>query len=103
VGQWIQDRGYSYNRQKDLFTFYMKDSTQHVEQVHYYDPKPTNFESAEKVVVVGQYQQEGFVAKRILMKCPSKYKNNQLETQQASTGPGQTNSYSRTEAQGSDL
>lgn len=73
VGQWVQREQSSYDQNKDLFSFYMKDTLQRVELVHYYDPKPINFEQAEKVVVVGGYKQDQFVADKIVMKCPSKY------------------------------
>lgn len=73
VGKWIKRDQASYNPQRDLFQFYLQDTLNNVELVHYYDPKPTNFEQAEKVVVIGGYEQQRFVADKIVMKCPSKY------------------------------
>ena len=35
--------------------------------------KPGNFDEAEKVVVIGKYQEGAFHANQILVKCPSKY------------------------------
>jgi len=73
VGKWIKRDQASYDPQRDLFQFYLQDTLNNVELVHYYDPKPTNFEQAEKVVLIGGYEQERFVADKIVMKCPSKY------------------------------
>jgi cytochrome c-type biogenesis protein CcmE len=73
VGRWINRDQANYNPQRDLFQFYLEDTLNQVELVHYYDPKPTNFEQAEKVVVIGGYEQDRFVADKIVMKCPSKY------------------------------
>ena len=55
------------------FQFFVKDSLNNVEKVFYYDPKPNNFDQADKVVLIGGYKKEGFVADRIVTKCPSKY------------------------------
>ena len=41
--------------------------------------KAEYFETADKIVVIGKYEGDVFVADKILMKCPSKYQNNQLE------------------------
>lgn len=73
VGKWIERDNAAYDPSRDLFQFTMQDTLGSVERVHYYDPKPTNFEQAEKVVVIGGYEGENFVAEKIVMKCPSKY------------------------------
>ena len=73
VGEWVNRESAQYDAQRDLFTFYLQDTTQFTELVHYYDPKPNNFEQAEKVVIVGGYKNEQFIADKIVMKCPSKY------------------------------
>ncbi|MEM6633292.1 MAG: cytochrome c maturation protein CcmE [Bacteroidota bacterium] len=73
VGEWVNREASEYDSNRDLFTFYMADTTESVELVHYYDPKPNNFDQAEKVVVVGGYDQDRFIADKIVMKCPSKY------------------------------
>lgn len=78
VGEWVNRESSSYDPQHDLFTFYMQDTMNVVEQVRYYDPKPINFESAERVVIIGGYEQEGFVADKIIMKCPSKYEDTDI-------------------------
>lgn len=79
VGKWVNRELSSYDPSRDLFQFYLQDSTSHTELVHYYEPKPTNFESAEKVVVIGSYKDQGFVADKIVMKCPSKFEATDLQ------------------------
>lgn len=41
--------------------------------VEYSGTKPGNFEQADKVVVIGRYQNGIFLADQLLVKCPSKY------------------------------
>jgi len=41
--------------------------------VVYSGTKPSNFEQADRVVVIGKYENEVFVADQLLVKCPSKY------------------------------
>jgi len=79
VGEWVNRDQAQYDANQDLFTFYLQDTTQQVELIHYYDPKPNNFEQAEKVVVVGGYEAERFVADKIVMKCPSKYEEEEIK------------------------
>lgn len=73
VGQWVRDRHYQYDPDRNLFSFYMQDDAGVVRQVHYPHPKPANFEDAEKLVIEGTTSGEAFVANHILVKCPSKY------------------------------
>ena len=73
VGTWVEDRPTHYDRAQNVFTFYMRDQTGTVHKVRYPNPKPSNFEQAEQVVVEGQMKDEAFAAHHILVKCPSKY------------------------------
>lgn len=59
--------------QKLMFAFDLVDVNNEIGRVVYAEPKPVDFERAEKVVVVGKMDGEQFVAEKILMKCPSKY------------------------------
>ncbi len=71
VGSWVmKDRAIN---ETNAFTFYMKDTTDQVSLVKFYNPMPGNFESADRIVVEGKYEGNEFVADNILMKCPSKY------------------------------
>jgi cytochrome c-type biogenesis protein CcmE len=61
----------------NLFTFRLIDD--HGEQITvvYDGAKPGNFEQATEVVCVGKYENGSFKAKEILVKCPSKYMEEQ--------------------------
>ncbi len=84
VGTWAKDRPTHYSRAQNAFTFYMRDETGTVRKVRYNNPKPANFEEAEKVVVQGKSRDGVFVADNILVKCPSKYNDAQGLKQKAS-------------------
>jgi len=57
------------------FEFYLMDSLGFESKVIYSEPKPTDFDRSDKVVVIGKFEkQDGdFIANKILLKCPSKY------------------------------
>jgi len=63
----------SFDMEQGLFLFTMKDDDGDLMKVTYAGAKPGNFDQAEKVVVVGQYQDGSLHADQILVKCPSKY------------------------------
>ncbi|MEL7533409.1 MAG: cytochrome c maturation protein CcmE, partial [Bacteroidota bacterium] len=75
VGQWVKRDQADYDMDRDLFKFYLQDENEEEMLVYFYDPKPVNFEQAEKIVIVGSYEKEKavFMADEIQMKCPSKY------------------------------
>ncbi|MEN3040329.1 MAG: cytochrome c maturation protein CcmE [Bacteroidia bacterium] len=77
VAEWVNREQSYYDPQKDLFSFQAKDTLGTVRWVHYPDPKPINFDAAQRVVLIGRYQDTAFYAEKILMKCPSKYKEEQ--------------------------
>lgn len=41
--------------------------------VSYKGIKPENFEHAESIVAIGKYNNDQFIAEKLLVKCPSKY------------------------------
>ncbi|MFL3000607.1 MAG: cytochrome c maturation protein CcmE [Cytophagales bacterium] len=55
------------------FTFEMIDEEGKKENVFYGEPMPPDFLLSEQVVVIGGYENNKFVANEILLKCPSKY------------------------------
>ena len=55
------------------FTFKMIDEDGMKEKVFYGEPMPPDFLLSEQVVVIGGYENNTFVADDILLKCPSKY------------------------------
>lgn len=85
VGNWIQERQFQYDRERNIFSFHMQDESGQVRLVHYMNPKPANFEDAERLVVEGSTRGDVFVADYILVKCPSKYNDERaLEQMQKS-------------------
>jgi len=60
------------------FSFIMIDENKKEQIVEYHEPMPQDFTRSEKVVVVGSYQDDIFVAEKILLKCPSKYQEQKL-------------------------
>lgn len=60
------------------FSFILIDENQKEQKVYYNEPMPPDFTRSEKVVVIGSYQNNAFVANKILLKCPSKYQEEKL-------------------------
>ena len=58
---------------KMSFTFQMIDEDGMKEKVFYGEPMPPDFLLSEQVVVIRGYENNTFVADDILLKCPSKY------------------------------
>lgn len=80
VGVLSKDKPMYYDAEKDpnLFTFYMKDQQGEEHQVTLRAAKPQDFELSEQIVATGSFVDDSFVASSILMKCPSKYKNEEV-------------------------
>ena len=55
------------------FMFEMTDHAGKAATVRFLGAKPSNFDDATNVVVIGKYDGKEFVAKKMLVKCPSKY------------------------------
>jgi len=84
VGTLLKDEngeivGIEDSQDKLSFSFIMVDENSHQQKVHYPKPMPPDFTRSEKVVVVGAYDQQAFVANKILMKCPSKYQETEVK------------------------
>jgi len=62
----------------DRFVFYMSDSDGVSNKVILQKPKPQDFERSEQIVLTGAMENGAFVADEILMKCPSKYKEEEI-------------------------
>ena len=73
------DNGY-FDVKKNLFRFKLKDENGEILQVVYDGAKPGNFDQATHVVCVGRYQNGVFHATDILVKCPSKYQEEGMDT-----------------------
>lgn len=80
VGQLAKDKEMEYNPEKDpnKFSFYLKDLNGDERKVILRAAKPQDFEMSEQIVVTGELEGEDFVASDILMKCPSKYKDEEV-------------------------
>lgn len=61
------------------WTFMLEDENGEMVKVISDDPRPANFEQAISIVAIGQYDngQQAFVADDLLVKCPSKYQEQQ--------------------------
>ena len=60
------------------FSFDMIDEEGTIENVFYGEPMPPDFILSDQVVVIGSYNDKRFIAKEILLKCPSKYTEDQV-------------------------
>jgi cytochrome c-type biogenesis protein CcmE len=63
----------------------MIDSLNYESKVVYNQPKPADLDKSEKLVVVGKMDlaNKCFKADQILLKCPSKYNNNELKVEES--------------------
>ena len=62
----------------NMFSFYLQDVNGKELPVQLMKAKPQDFELSEQVVVTGEVKNNVFVASDILMKCPSKYKDEEI-------------------------
>ncbi len=75
IGKLNRAKPLEYDAEKDAnkFSFYMIDEKGLEKKVVYNNAKPQDFEKSEKVVIIGSMQGDQFIAKSLLLKCPSKY------------------------------
>ena len=75
-----QVAGIEVREDKTSFTFMLVDNEGTAQKVFYNQPVPADFHRSEQVVVIGSYRdKEIFVADKILMKCPSKYQETDVQ------------------------
>lgn len=81
VGHLVTDKPVVYNPETNAnsFSFYMKDESGTERQVICQKEKPAEFERSEQIVLKGSMQGDVFVAHDILLKCPSKYQDEQIQ------------------------
>lgn len=81
VGELARKEDILYEPEKDpnYFAFYMTDKSGEERKVVFQGAKPQDFERSEEIVLTGKMEGEEFHASKILMKCPSKYINDELE------------------------
>lgn len=68
---------YDPSKDANYFSFYMKDKSGVVTKVVFNGTRPTDFEKSTELVLTGKMQGGEFHCSKILMKCPSKYKEEQ--------------------------
>lgn len=80
AGKLSKDKPMTYDPVKDpnKFSFYLKDQNDKEVLVHLMKPKPQDFELSEQVVVTGEMKGDAFIANEVLLKCPSKYKDEEI-------------------------
>jgi cytochrome c-type biogenesis protein CcmE len=64
---------YDAQQNANRFSFYLIDEKGIEKKVIYNNAKPQDFEKSEKVVIIGSMKGDEFMAKSLLLKCPSKY------------------------------
>lgn len=82
IGSLDKTKGLYYDAHKDAnyFSFYIKDKNGSESKVVFDGTKPQDFERSEQIVLVGKMENNEFHASSIQMKCPSKYKQDKLDT-----------------------
>lgn len=80
VGQLAKDKEMYYNPEKDpnYFSFYIQDTDGVEHKVVLFQEKPQDFELSEQIVLTGKMNGDEFHATDMLMKCPSKYKDEEI-------------------------
>lgn len=67
----------------NYLSFYAVDSLGGQTKVVYYNSKPQDLERSERIVMKGKMQKDHFECNDILLKCPSKYKDDKEKLQQS--------------------
>ena len=80
IGYLDKDASMNYDARSNQLEFGAVDKEGIRKKVVYHQPKPQDFERSEEITMKGYSTDSAFVAKEILMKCPSKYnETNELE------------------------
>lgn len=79
-GQLAKDKEMYYNPEEDpnYFSFYLLDRNKEERKVILKNSKPQDFERSEEIVLTGYMEGEDFHATDMLMKCPSKYTDEEV-------------------------
>lgn len=84
VGQLKKDEdnnvaGLQVTEDKLSVSFLMVDSENTEQKVYYNEPMPPDLLRSEQVVVIGSFKENVFIADKILLKCPSKYQEEEIK------------------------
>lgn len=84
VGKLSKDKEMIYDPQTnpDLFIFTMTDNNGEEHKVFLHKSKPQDFERSEQIVLIGSAENGDFHANEILMKCPSKYTDGEVQSKE---------------------
>ncbi|WP_353184756.1 cytochrome c maturation protein CcmE [Parapedobacter lycopersici] len=87
VGVLNKEKALHYEPTEDAnhFSFYMYDNDSTECKVVFRGAKPQDIERSEQIVLTGKMVGNEFHASKILMKCPSKYQENEVEVTEVST------------------
>lgn len=72
----------------NYLSFYAVDSLGGKTKVVFHNSKPTDLEKSERIVMKGTMQADHFECKDILLKCPSKYKDDKKQLEKTLTDAG---------------
>lgn len=80
IGELVKDKEMVYNPEKDpnYFSFYVVDNEGVEKKVVLIGEKPQDFELSEQIVMTGEMKDDHFAASELLLKCPSKYKDEEI-------------------------
>ena len=86
IGYLDKSKSMDYDPIKDPnhFTFYAKDKSGNINKVIFNGEKPRDIEKSEQIVMKGYVEGDAFHCTGIQMKCPSKYKKDQVVVGNAS-------------------
>jgi cytochrome c-type biogenesis protein CcmE len=68
----------------NIFKFHMIDDKGLDKEVVLASAKPADFERSEQIVITGEMKGDQFIADEILLKCPSKYKQEEINIKKQS-------------------
>lgn len=80
AGTLSKDKNMEYKPEVDpnYFSFYIKDGEGEERKVVLLGAKPQDFELSEQIVLTGSMKGDTFFATEMLLKCPSKYKDEEI-------------------------
>lgn len=80
IGVLDKSQPVNYDPVKDpnSFSFHLLDRDQKQVHVVCYDDMPRDFEKSDEIVLTGKMQENTFYADEMLVKCPSKYQENEI-------------------------
>ncbi len=72
-----------YDTTAGLLFFTLKDKHGELLEVSYKGVRPGNFDQATQIVAIGNYKAQIFEADQLLVKCPSKYQGEEVQSYKA--------------------